>query len=827
MQCVKFNTGWIFEKTEKDSQLRAFQGKKNTVAVTLPYDAMIRENRERDCPAGAQSGFYPGGVYAYEKTFSAPEAWKTQDVFLEFEGVYGISRVWVNGALAAVNKNGYVGFWVNLKPWIFYGEENIIRVDVDNSRQPNSRWYTGSGIYRDVNLLIGTDVYIPRDALRITTLSVSDGVAVVEVCAGMKNIAGQGGEAECEIEISYDGKTVARDLQKVVFQSNENETMRVQIQILSPKKWTPDYPNLYECIIRTQIGGKVCDTLKTHFGIRVLALDSVNGFQINGETVKLRGACIHHDNGIIGAETFPETEWYRCKRLKEAGFNALRSSHHPISRAMLDACDRLGMLVMDELTDVWNRHKNTCDDADIFQEEAEQWIAHMTAKDYNHPSVVIYSIGNEIQEAGTKQGAQINRFLCNKIHSLDSTRYTTNALNGLNCAGKRLKVIMNDVIAKFGMDTSSRGSGEGSNALNSFMSLMAGERGDFFATHPLVTEALEECAQSCDITGLNYLSGRYLLEHELHPGKTVVGTETYPGDIENLWSLVEENSHVIGDFTWAGYDYIGEAGVGIFHYDGKENFSSIYPERLGYIGDIDLIGNRRPISYFREIIYGLTEHPYIAVERMEHTGQISSKTAWMFKDNISSWTWTGYEGIEASVDVYSSADEVELFLNGKSLGKKPAGKQHHFTAAYRVPYEPGELFAIAYCAGKTVGEYRIQSAGEANVLRAEQVTENETELAYVKVWLEDEQGNKNLLERKRVRANVTGNGRLEGFGTANPCSEENYFADTVTTYDGYAMAAVRWMNPDSEEPVYIQFSADGCREVEIKIQIGGNRDGKK
>lgn len=410
------------------------------------------------------------------------------------------------------------------------------------------------------------------------------------------------------------------------------------------------------------------------FGIRTLTLDPVNGFQINGETVNLRGTCIHHDNGVIGAETFPEAEWYRCKRLKEAGFNAIRSSHHPMSRAMLDACDHLGMLVMDELTDMWNRGKNTYDFSDIFKEEAPKWIHHMVDKDYNHPSVVIYSVGNEIQEAGTKQGSWINRSLCNRFHELDATRFTTNALNGLNCAGKRLKIIMKEVIEKFGMDTQGNGSGGGSNALNSFMSLMSGEKGEFFAKHPLVTEALEECAQSCDITGLNYLSGRYELEHELHPGKTVLGTETYPADIENLWEKVTKYPHVIGDFTWTGYDYIGEAGVGIFHYDGKENFTSIYPERLGYIGDIDLIGNRRPISYFREIVYGLTNQPYIAVERMEHRGQTASKTAWMFKDNISSWTWKGHEGEKASVDVYSSGDEVELFLNGKSLGRKPAGK---------------------------------------------------------------------------------------------------------------------------------------------------------
>lgn len=818
MQCIKFNEGWMFEKVNSDSQLKAVQGQKNAKQVTLPYDAMIREKRSSDCPAGAQSGFYPGGVYIYEKEFFVPEEWKTQDIMLEFEGIYGTATIWINGGMAGINRNGYMGFMIDLKPWILYGQKNVIKVDVDNSCQPNSRWYTGTGIYRDVNLFIGTEVYVPRDRLRITTLSVQDEVAVVEVCAEVKNITGSGMEAECTIEFYREDKIVAKEIQNVVFLQNPVETLRVQIPVLTPAKWSPEHPDLYECRIQIKNEGNVCDVTTECFGIRILSLDPVRGFQINGETMKIRGACIHHDNGIIGAETFPEAEWYRCKQLKEAGFNALRSSHHPMSRTMLEACDHLGLLVMDELADMWNRHKNPYDYADIFMEEAEQWIVHMVAKDYNHPSVVMYSVGNEIQEAGTKQGSWINRFLCNKIHELDFTRYTTNALNGLNCAGKRLRVIMRDVIERFGMDTQSGGNGGGSNALNSFMSLMSGEKGDFFATHPLVTEALEECSQSCDIIGLNYLRGRHLLEHELHPGKTVLGTETYPADIEKLWLLVEENPHIIGDFTWAGYDYIGEAGVGIFHYDEKENFTSIYPERLGFIGDIDLIGNRRPISYFREIVYGLTDRPYIAIERLEHAGQKSSKTAWMFKDNISSWTWKGYENTIALVDVYSAGDEVELFLNGESLGKKAAGKKNHFTAAFEVPYKPGILHAVAYRAENVIGEYQIATAGKVERLRAEQVTEKEKELAYVKVWLEDENGRVNLQETKKIHVRVTGNGELEGFGTAEPAGEHDYFADSVTTYDGYAMAAVRWKNSDKKEDVYIHFETEGCEDIKLLVK---------
>ena len=815
MQCHNFNEDWTFEKADQADRLKAFYGNSNAVAVTLPHDAMIREKRDKNCPSGAQSGFYPGGVYTYEKKFMAQNEWKKQDVFLEFEGIYGIARVWINGSLAAVNRNGYMGFSVDLKPWISYEHENIIRIDVDNSKQPNSRWYSGSGIYRDVNLRTGKDVYISHDKLRITTLSVNDDMAVIEVCAQLKNIIGHGLEAECLIEIKKDGQKTASDTQRVVFRSEQMQTVRVQIPIEHPKKWSPKQPALYECHITTKFDDKICDEAVSNFGIRVLALDHVRGLQINGETVKLRGTCIHHDNGVIGAETFKEAEWYRCKRLKEAGFNAIRSAHHPMSRAMLDACDHIGMLVMDELTDMWDKEKNTYDFSDIFED-----VWDMVEKDYNHPSVIIYSVGNEIQEAGTKQGAWINRMLCNKFHELDNTRYTTNALNGLNCAGRRLGFIMRDVAEKFGMDSHGSGSGGGSNALNSFMSLMSGEKGEFFAKHPLVSEALEECSQSCDITGLNYLSGRYELEHELHPAKTVLGTETYPADIENLWKLVKTYPHVIGDFTWTGYDYIGEAGVGIFHYGGNANFTSIYPERLGYIGDIDLIGNRRPISYFREIVYGLTDKPYIAVERLEHAGQTAGKTAWMFKDNISSWTWKGFEGTTANVDVYSSGDEVELFLNDKSLGRKPAGRENHFTASYEVPYEPGTLKAVAYQKDRKLGEYELSTAKSVTKLKVCRVTENERNIAYIKIWLVDDNGtiNSQEAEKRLLHASVVGNGVLEGFGTANPSSEEDYFSDSVTTFDGSALAAVRWKDVKSKEPAVLKvWTDDGC-QVMINIE---------
>ena len=336
-----------------------------------------------------------------------------------------------------------------------------------------------------------------------------------------------------------------------------------------------------------------------------------------------------------------------------------------------------------------------------------------------------------------------------------------------------------------------------------------------------VTGAIEESVMASDVTGLNYLTGRHVLERKLHPNKTVIGAETYPADVVRLWKIVKENSHVLGDYTWAGHDYLGEAGCGIFHYDGTANFSNVYPERTAYIGDLDLIGYRRPISYLREIVFGFRKQPYIAVERLNRYGMKSSKTAWMFKDNVESWTWPGYEGKPAVVDVYADAEEVELFINGKSVGKKPAGEEHSYTATYELLYAPGELEAVAYNDSKEIGRYKIRTASsdikivavtDTNVLKA-----GGEDLAFITISLSDQEGNCNMYEQKLLHIDVKGEGVLQGFGNANPCSLESYDSNECNTYDGYAMAVVR--AGQSQGKIQIIISAEACEDKVIELLV--------
>lgn len=396
---------------------------------------------------------------------------------LVFEGAYQTALVYLNGWLLTRNVNGYAEFTVEAGPYLKYGADNLLKVIADNSLEPNSRWYTGSGIYRPVRLLVGNKVYLPQDTVRITTREVGEGFALLDVTAQVQSASAVTERVTLQQTICREGTAVLTDRQNLLLQPGESRTVSFRYCVDSPALWSPENPNLYTSTMQVLEGEEELDREETGFGIRTLSIDAAHGVRINGQTVKLRGACIHHDNGILGAATLPDAEERRIRQLKEAGFNAIRSSHHPAGRALLDACDRYGVLVMDELSDVWNVRKNPYDYALYFEQDWKPTIQKMVAKDYNHPSVILYCVGNEISEAGSESGAETNRRLCNTFRELDPTRYTTNAFNGLMAAGYRLREIMGDVMRKFPAQPGpSGGDGGGSNALNSFMSLMSGER---------------------------------------------------------------------------------------------------------------------------------------------------------------------------------------------------------------------------------------------------------------------------------------------------------------------------------------------------------------
>lgn len=832
-----FHTGWTISRQPGKSMVEAMMSsEEEKEPIVLPYDAMIHEAVAKDTKNAGQTGYYPGKMYYYTKEFEAPQDWEDKLVQLEFEGSYGKTLIYLNGDYVGEQKYGYTNFYVTLNDSLNYGGNNHLEVVVNNEQEKNSRWYSGSGLYRNVQMYVANEVYVPADGVRIQTPEVSGDEAVVDVQIELNNRGLKKHAVKVEVTISnQNGGMEAKRVCPVTLFADGTEHIEQRLVIQNPKLWSVEEPNLYQCKIQILEGNKVWDEAGDTFGIRTLHLNPYSGFCVNGEPVKLRGACIHHDHGIIGAAELRDAETRKIKKLKEAGFNCIRMAHHPAGKTLLEVCDREGMLVMDEFSDMWTRTKNANDFANDFHENWEQIIEAMVAKDYNHPSVILYGMGNEIQEAGTAKGAQTGRKIHQKIKSLDPARYTTNAVNGIFACGDRFMEVVGQSMQQLGIpipdmqqaardgqqsseqQSSAQG---GSDALNSMMSVMVGPLADVIALHPIMTEMTEEFMETMDVAGYNYLTGRHAKEHELYPHRVVLGTETFPGDIANLWKTVQENTHVIGDMTWTGYDYLGEAGIGIFHYDGGVNFQAMYPERAAYIGDLDILGNRRPISYYREIIYGLRKTPYIGVERVNRYGKNIGQTPWMWKDNIASWTWNGYEGKTAVIDVLSDADEVELFLNGVSKGRKAAGKANDYMAVFQITYEPGELKAVAVRDGKACESFALNTAGKAEKLSIDTdrttMEANGQDLAYVMIGLQDEAGNQNLWEEKEIAVQIEGAGSLAGFGSAEPSCERSYFDTVCKTYDGYVMAVIRaGLEPGTTT---LTVSAEGLEPLTISIE---------
>ncbi|MEU9954137.1 glycoside hydrolase family 2 TIM barrel-domain containing protein, partial [Streptomyces sp. NPDC047939] len=364
--------------------------------------------------------------------------------------------------------------------------------------------------------------------------------------------------------------------------------------------------------------------------------------------------------------TYARAEERRVELLKDAGFNALRMSHQPMSKAMLRACDRLGMLVVDETFDMWTSGKSAFDYSLNFAEWWERDLEAMVAKDYNHPSVIMYSIGNEIPETGSPAGAVWGRRLAEKARALDPTRYVT---NGINTA----LAVMAELAAMKKQQEKDRQPDEDGAGINTFMADPAA-RLEALAVSDLVTHRTEESFALLDIAGMNYAEARYDLDRKLFPGRIILGTETFPTHIDRIWRLVREQSHIIGDFTWTGWDYLGEVGIGRPQYTGpglpQPEFVAPYPHLTADCGDLDITGYRRPASYYRETVFGLRTSPYLAVRRPQHHGKTYTGTPWAWSDAISSWTWPGFEGSPVTVEVYGAGDEVELFINGRSKGRQ-------------------------------------------------------------------------------------------------------------------------------------------------------------
>ena len=752
--------------------------------VTLPHDAMLAEPRTALSAGGTNTGWYEGYDYEYRRTLTVPENELADTHILEFEGVYHNAEVWLNGQKAAFRPYGYTNFYVDCAPYLHAGE-NELRVIARNADQPNSRWYSGAGIYRPVQLWTAGGAHIALNGVRIRTLSLDP--AVVE---GRVKTTAPG-----TVRLTVD------DLPAVQQESDGEAVFTLTLD--NARLWTPETPNLYTCRVSF-----ADDEVTETFGVRKVEW-GMDGFLLNGKRYIIQGACIHHDNGLLGAVCDPDAVARKVRLLKENGYNAIRSAHNPCSKALLAECDRQGMLVMDEYIDHWYIHKTEHDYVDYFNDWWHQDLTDMVEKDYNHPCVVLYSTGNEVSETAQKRGIALTKEMTDFLHGLDDSRPVTCGVNiFFNFLSSIGFGVYSDEKAKKEAERAEKAKQRGEKAAkkkavgSQFFNNLAGLLGDEFMKRGATLHGCDvktrDAFANMDIAGYNY--GIYRYKHDLkkYPQRLILGSETFCNDAYKFRELAKQEPRLVGDFVWAGMDYLGEVMVGSWEY---ADYAETFDGGPGWVsagsGRIDLTGKPLGEALYTRVALEADNGPYIAVCPVNHTGDRHSPSAWKMTNAMPSWSWTGCEERKASVEVYARAARVELVLNGHTVGSKTL--KNDCLARFSIPYESGTLEAVSYdAADHEIGRCKLQSAGGTTrlTLDAEEPTVKPGHLCYIRLRYTDENGITKPLVRGNIQVQMRG-GTLVGLGSACPFNKHSYLDSETDTYYGEALAIVRMGDGDA------------------------------
>lgn len=780
MKKSDFNQNWQFTSKKTGE----------TKTVCLPHDATISEERDPDIPIGYLCAFYHGGEYRYHKKFNMAIQEAEQPHYLEFEGIYCNFTVSINGTECAKLVNGYTGIMIDCTGK-FRAGENEIEVNVNTPYTDHSRWYAGSGIYRDVFLYTGEKSYIPPRGVKVTTLSHE------LPCVNVKTKTVGEYDSLC-IEV-YDGdKLVASTF-------GEN----TDIEIPNAELWSDDAPFLYTLTVKMQKDGRICDSVSVPFGIRTLEWNSKEGFLVNGKRTLLRGGCIHQDNGVIGCVTTRESEMRRVQKIKAAGFNAIRSAHHPASSALLEACDIYGIYVMDESFDSWYRMKTLKDFSWAFYDEYETVVKSMAEKDYNHPSVIMYSIGNEIPEIGSLKGVRFGKQMAEMIREIDTTRPI------LACPSIRLAkdFLRETPYAEVDEDeyliTDERKQKDFQHYVKVWTRGLANilSVDEYSEERKQLDETATKELYSClDMAGYNYYGEYFEDIHNIHPEYVIVSTESEGNKVGYHYDLMKKHPYIIGDFVWTLQDHLGECNCAEQNY-GEDRPDKSYPWRTNWCGKLDLIGHENITAHRYRMVWGLEEGIVLAAQppvfKVVPTFAGDRET-----DAVMSWSYEGCENEPTYIDVVTTAPLAEVFINGRSLGKKDV---IDFAARFPAIYEAGEVKAVGYDnAGNILFQNKLVSAKKDTELTVTPdktvLTANGKDLCFIEIDVTDGEIIKSLLERK-ISVEVNGAGCLEGLGSAAYKSEENYCTGEHTTFYGRCLAVVR--------------SGDRKGEIDVKVQSGG------
>ncbi|MDP4278217.1 MAG: glycoside hydrolase family 2 TIM barrel-domain containing protein [Bacteroidota bacterium] len=743
--------------------------------LDLPHDWSIEGKLDRHNPMGGGGGFFPAGIGWYRKTFLVPSAWKGKCVSIYFEGVYMNSEVFINGKSLGVHPYGYTSFIEDLTPYLRYDQKNVLSVRVDNSQQMNSRWYSGSGIYRHVWMMVTNPVHVDWWGVGITTSEVTSKTATVRLKTRIKNESDASQVVVLSTQLyGENAKKTGENRQTIELQPNSQREIDQTITVQHPLRWTPETPHLYQAQVQVVQQNNVIDDTRAHFGIRSITFTAEKGFQLNGKTVKLNGGCAHHDNGCLGAAAYDRAEERRVELLKAAGFNAVRTSHNPPSEAFLNACDRLGMMVMDESFDCWEESKNTYDYARYFDEWWQRDIESMVLRDRNHPSVIIWSIGNEIPERKKPEAVETAKKLVGCIHAIDQTRPVTSAV----CTWDKDWIVFDKL----------------------------------FAEH--------------DLCGYNYAINYAPSDHERVPSRVIVQTESYPREAFNNWKMVQSHDYIVGDFVWTALDYLGESGIGRWYYSGEtpgEHWEhDLFPWHGAYCGDIDLTGWRKPISHYRNMLYNSTEKLYMAVREPSLKPKEIKETMWSVWPTWESWTWPGYEGKPLQVEVYSSYPKVRLYLNNTLVGEQETTEAQQFKATFSVPYMPGLLKAVGVSDNQEVETAFLQTAGEPARIRLTadrtRILPNGQDLSFVTIEVTDKDGALQPNAENRFQFTVSGPGMIAGVGNADIKDPDPYTGTTRKAWHGRAQVVIKSTGKPGE--IILTVKSDGLTTGTIHLESG-------
>ncbi len=636
--------------------------------VELPHDWSIAGPRAADAATGMGGGYVPAGFGWYRRSFAVPDQKTAPVVRLRFEGVYGQTEVWLNGRPLGSHVYGYTPFDYDISAAVRRDGPNVLAVRVDNAVQPNSRWYSGSGIYRDVKLDCAPAVHLAQNGVFVTTTEVSPQQATLRVRTTVRNAGELPCDAALETRVLAEKDADAPPAtSRLTIAAHAEATVEQTLVVPSPQLWSPESPALYRLVTRVSAGPDSADVDETTFGIRTVRVSPERGFELNGRPLKLNGANVHHDHGALGAASYPGAEFRRVRLLKAEGFNLVRTAHNPPAPAFLEACDRLGLLVMDEAFDCWELGKNSGDYSRFFRDWWQRDLDAMVLRDRNHASVVMWSIGNEVNEKGTAAGVTLARQLAARVRTLDPTRIVTCGWN-FPWGGQ----------AKW--------------------------------------EDLDPMFAALDVAGINYEHNRHVADHGRVPGRVMLATESYQADTFAVWAIAQDQPYFIGDIVWSAIDYLGESGIGRVFAPGETVHQhwevQHWPWYGAYCGDIDITGWRKPISHYRNIVWDRGEKLYMAVLEPTADGRPWQPTMWALPPALASWTWPGQEGKALTVEVYSRHESVRLFLDGTLLGEKPTTRAEQFKAVFSVPYAPGVLKAVGVTAGREAESFVLETAGQ-------------------------------------------------------------------------------------------------------------------